>query len=153
MSILLQINNLTKSYDIKPLFNKLTLSISTNQHIAVVGRNGAGKSTLFKIIMGLESANTGEVKINNSTKIGYIRQQENPFELTETVIEFLMRSSKKEEWECAKLAGQFQIKKEQLTQPIGSFAGGYQMRIKIIAVLLEDPNLLLLDEPTNYLDL
>jgi len=153
MAILLQINNLTKSYDIKPLFNKLTLSVSTNQHIAVIGRNGAGKSTLFKIIMGLESADTGEVKINSNTKIGYIRQQENPFELSETVLDFLIRSSQKEEWECAKLAGQFQIKKRQLKQTIGSFAGGYQMRIKIISVLLKDPNLLLLDEPTNYLDL
>ncbi len=51
------------------------------------------------------------------------------------------------------MAGQFDMKKEQLHQEIGSFAGGYQMRIKIIAVLLDDPNLLLLDEPTNYLDL
>ena len=64
-----------------------------------------------------------------------------------------MRSSGKEEWECAKIAGQFDIKGKQLLQTIGSFAGGYQMRVKIIAMLLEDPNLLLLDEPTNYLDL
>jgi len=153
MSILLQINNLTKSYDIKPLFDGLTLSVSTNQRIGVIGRNGAGKSTLFKIIMGLESADSGSVNINGDTRIGYIRQQDNPFELSETVIDFLMRSSEKEEWECAKIAGQFYIKNEQLNQEIGSFAGGYQMRIKIIAMLLEDPNLLLLDEPTNYLDL
>ena len=152
MSILLQINNLTKSYDIEPLFDKLTLSVASNQHIGVVGRNGAGKSTLFKIIMDLESADSGDVQINASTRIGYIRQQDNPFELSETVIGFLMRSSEKEEWACARLAGQFDIKKEQLHQTIGSFAGGYQMRIKIIAMLLKDPNLLLLDEPTNYLD-
>ncbi|MBT3419518.1 MAG: ABC-F family ATP-binding cassette domain-containing protein [Candidatus Magasanikbacteria bacterium] len=153
MSILLQINNLTKSYDIEPLFKDLTLSISSNQHIGVVGRNGAGKSTLFNIIMGLESADTGEVNVHKDTTIGYIRQQDNPFDLSETVMGFLMRSSGKEEWTCAKLAGQFQIKKEQLHREIGSFAGGYQMRIKIISMLLKEPNLLLLDEPTNYLDL
>ena len=153
MSILLQISNLTKSYDIKPLFDGLTLSVSTNQHIGVVGRNGAGKSTLFKIIMDLELADSGDVNIHKNTNIGYIRQQDNPFELSEIVIDFLMRSSGKEEWECAKMAGQFQIKNEQLHQVIGSFAGGYQMRVKIIAMLLDDPNLLLLDEPTNYLDL
>ena len=153
MAILLQAHNLCKSYDRDPLFSGLTLSVSENQHIGVVGRNGAGKSTLFKIIMGLESADTGTVTIPDRTRIGYIRQQEDPFSLEETVIDFLMRSSGKERWECAKMAGQFHIKHEQLTQPIGSFAGGYRMRVKIIAVLLDDPNLLLLDEPTNYLDL
>jgi len=153
MSVLLQINNLTKTYDAEPLFDSLTLSITTNQHVGVVGRNGAGKSTLFKIIMDLESADSGEVKIFDGTRIGYIRQQDNPFDLSESVMGFLMRISGKEEWQCAKLAGQFQIKKEQLQRKIGSFAGGYQMRVKIIAMLLDEPNLLLLDEPTNYLDL
>lgn len=153
MSIGLQISNLKKSYDIEPLFDGLTLSVGKKQHIAVVGRNGAGKSTLFKIIMGLESAESGEIQIHKDTRIGYIRQQDNPFELSETVLGFLMRSSNKEEWECAKMAGQFDLKKEQLQETIESFAGGYQMRIKIIAMLLDDPNLLLLDEPTNYLDL
>ena len=153
MSVLLQINNLSKAYDIKPLFDKMSLSVSTNQHIGVVGRNGAGKSTLFKIILGLETADNGSVKIHDGTRIGYIQQQDNPFEPGENVIDFLMRASGKEEWECAKMAGQFQIKGTDLEKTIDSFAGGYQMRIKIIAMLLDDPNLLLLDEPTNYLDL
>jgi ATP-binding cassette, subfamily F, member 3 len=153
MAVLLQVNNLAKAYNLKPVFSGLTLTVATGQHIGVIGRNGAGKSTLFKIIMGLETADAGEIKIHPNTNIGYIRQQENPFEPTENVIEFLMRSSGKEEWECAKMAGLFDIKNEQLRQEIGSFAGGYQMRVKIVAVLLDDPNLLLLDEPTNYLDL
>jgi len=153
MSVLLQINNLIKTYDRRPIFDGLTLTISTNQHIGVVGRNGAGKSTLFKMIMKQEPLDDGEVIVHERTRIGYIRQQDNPFDLTETVIGFLMRSSGKDEWKCAKLAGQFHIKGEQLEREIGSFAGGYQMRIKIIAMLLDEPNLLLLDEPTNYLDL
>ncbi len=153
MSVLLQIDNLSKAYDIKPLFNKMSLSVSSNQHIGVVGRNGAGKSTIFKIILGLETADSGSVRIHDGTRLGYIQQQDNPFNPSETVIDFLMRSSGKEEWECAKMAGQFQIKGEDLKKIIDSFAGGYQMRIKIIAMLLDDPNLLLLDEPTNYLDL
>ena len=51
------------------------------------------------------------------------------------------------------MAGQFDIKYERLDMPIGSLSGGYQMRVKLSAMLLQDPNLLLLDEPTNYLDL
>lgn len=153
MSILLQINNLHKAYDIAPLFDDLTLSISSDQHIGVVGRNGAGKSTLFKIIMGEEAADSGSVNIHKNTRIGYLHQQKNAFELSETILDFLLRSSPKESWECAKLAAQFGITQKQLEQPIGSFSGGYHMRINILSLLLNDPNLLLLDEPTNYLDL
>jgi ATP-binding cassette subfamily F protein 3 len=153
MATLLQVNNLCKSYDVEPLFDELTLSVSTNQHIGVIGRNGAGKSTLFRIIVGEEESESGDVIVYNDTRIGYLRQQETLFGPTETVIDFLMRSSGKEEWECAKMAGIFDIKKEALVQPITSFAGGYQMRVSIIAMLLDEPNLLLLDEPTNYLDL
>jgi len=153
MATLLQVNNLCKAYDIEPLFDELTLSVSTNQHIGVIGRNGAGKSTLFRIIVGEEESESGDVTIYKDTRIGYLRQQETLFGPSETVIDFLMRSSGKEEWECAKMAGMFDIKKEALVQTITSFAGGYQMRVSIIAMLLDEPNLLLLDEPTNYLDL
>jgi len=64
-----------------------------------------------------------------------------------------MRVSDKQDWECAKIAGRFQIKGDMLEREIGSFAGGYQTRVKLVSMLLEDPNILLLDEPTNYLDL
>ncbi len=153
MPILLQVHNLRKSYDIKPLFDDLVLSVEEKKHIGVVGRNGAGKSTLFKIIMGEESAESGEVQVHPDTRIGYLSQQDTDLDLTKTVMEHLVDSSGKESWECAKMAGQFDLKNEQLEQTIGSFSGGYQMRVKLIAMLLNDPNLLLLDEPTNYLDL
>ena len=129
------------------------LSVEEKKHIGVVGRNGAGKSTLFKIIMGEETAESGEVQIHADTRIGYLRQQEDDLDLSQTVIDHLTQKSGKEVWECAKMAGQFDLKNEQLEQSIGSFSGGYQMRVKLIAMLLNDPNLLLLDEPTNYLDL
>jgi len=153
MAILLKAHNLTKSYDIKPLFDQLMLSVEEGKHIGVVGRNGAGKSTLFKIIMGEESTDSGEVQIHPDTRIGYLRQQEDNLDLSQTILEHLTKSSGKESWECAKMAGRFDLKNEQLEQPIGSFSGGYQMRVKLIAMLLNGPNLLLLDEPTNYLDL
>lgn len=150
---LLQLTNLEKAYHKRSLFSSLTLTISEKQHIAVIGRNGAGKSTLLRMIMGIEEADGGSIQIHEGTRIGYIRQQEPLFNDTETVIDFLMRSSGKPEWECAKLAGTFDIKHDQLTAVVSSLSGGYQMRVTLIAILLDDPNLLLLDEPTNYLDL
>ncbi|MCB9798546.1 ATP-binding cassette domain-containing protein [Candidatus Nomurabacteria bacterium] len=153
MSILLQISNLQKAYHQRPLFDGLSLSVENNQHIAVIGRNGAGKSTLFKIIMGEITPEDGEVQVYDKTRIGYIKQQEEDLDLSESVIDYLMEVSGKPSWECAKMAGTFDLKGDQLDRNIGSFSGGYHMRVKLLGMLLQDPNLLLLDEPTNYLDL
>jgi len=152
MKTLLTISQLQKTYGSRIIFENLSLTIGEKQKIAVIGRNGAGKSTLFKIIIGDEEKNSGTVTIHPTTRIGYLSQQD-PFDTKEIVMDFLQRRSQKEIWQCAKIAGQFNIKNEQLYQTIDSFAGGYQMRIKLIDLLLHDPNLLLLDEPTNYLDL
>ncbi len=152
MATLLQVNQISKSYGPHVIFENASLDISQKEKIAVIGRNGAGKSTLFKIIMGLEEVSAGDINVHPNTQIGYLTQH-NPYDLEETVMEFLLRDSNKQDFQCAKVAGQFQIKGKMLESKIGSFAGGYQMRVKLISMLLKDPNLLLLDEPTNYLDL
>lgn len=152
MSTLLQVNNLHKSFGPRVILSNVTLTIAEKQKIGVIGRNGAGKSTLFRIVVGDEQATSGEVLIHDNTRLGYLTQHD-PYSFDETVMEFLLRSTGKEEWQCAKMAGKFQIKNEMLNRTIGSLAGGYQMRVKLIDLLLHDPNLLLLDEPTNYLDL
>lgn len=152
MSTLLQINHLTKTYGPRVIFDDATLSIGEKQKIGVIGRNGAGKSTLFKMIVGEEEITSGEVNIHDTCRLAYMTQHD-PFELTETVMVFLLRDSGKEMWQCAKVAGAFQLKHELLEAEIGALSGGYQMRVKLVALLLHEPNLLLLDEPTNYLDL
>lgn len=152
MATLVHITNLRKSFGPHVILDGVNLTIAEKQKIGVIGRNGAGKSTLVKIMTGLEEYDSGEVMIHERTKLGYLEQHD-PFTPDETVIGFLMRSSSKEEWQCAKMASAFQLKGDILTAPIGSLSGGYQMRVKLTDILLQDPNLLLLDEPTNYLDL
>lgn len=152
MSILLQINGLEMAYGTQTILSGADISISDRQKVAVVGRNGAGKSTLFKLIVGEEEATGGKITIHGDTKIGYLTQQ-SPFEPGEKVMDFMMRYSEKESWECAKVAAQFQITNDLFDREVASLAGGYQMRVKLSAMLAREPNLLLLDEPTNYLDL
>ncbi len=152
MNTLLQINHLSKSFGPRVILDDVTLTITEKQKIGVIGRNGAGKSTLFKIIVGDETANAGHVSIPDTTRLGYLTQHD-PYTSEETVMEFLLRSTQQEEWKCAKIAGKFQIKNDMLEKKMGALAGGYQMRVKVVDLLLHDPNLLLLDEPTNYLDL
>jgi ATP-binding cassette, subfamily F, member 3 len=152
MSTLLQITNLSKAYGPHVILDEVNLNIIEKQKIGVFGRNGAGKSTLFKIIIGEEESDSGKVNIHDITRLGYLEQND-PFEENEIVMDFLQRYSDKEEWRCAKIASQFQITKDQLYNPVTDLSGGYQMRVKLSAMLLKEPNLLLLDEPTNYLDL
>ncbi|PIR55245.1 hypothetical protein COU74_02480 [Candidatus Peregrinibacteria bacterium CG10_big_fil_rev_8_21_14_0_10_36_19] len=152
MATLLQITGLCKSYGPQSILNDAELTVNDRQKIGLIGRNGAGKSTLFKILVGREEYDEGQVNIPAATRIGYLTQH-SEYTDEETVIDFLMRSSGKEDWECGKIAGSFQLKNEILEAKVSSLAGGYQMRVKLAAMLLQEPNLLLLDEPTNYLDL
>ncbi|MEI8361237.1 MAG: ABC-F family ATP-binding cassette domain-containing protein [bacterium] len=152
MSGLININKISKSYGPHVIFKEASFFVAKKQRIGVIGRNGAGKTTLFKMLLGEEPVDSGELAVFDTTRIGYLEQQER-FDHAESVISFLERDSGKENWECAKMAGIFQLKNETLDFKIGDLSGGYRMRVKLAAMLLRDPNLLLLDEPTNHLDL
>ena len=152
MKSLLQISKLKKSYGARTLFEDATASFGERQKIGVVGRNGAGKSTLFRILLEQEEADSGEVIRSRDLRLGYVEQHA-PFEPDESVLDFLKRYTGREGWECGKVAGRFALKGAYLEAPVSQLAGGYQMRVKLAAMLLGEPNLLLLDEPTNYLDL
>ena len=79
----------------------------------MVGRNGAGKSTLFKILIGEEEADTGEIIQSQDLRLGYL-EQKNPYEPGEKVLDFLQRYSGQEEWTCGKIAGRFGLKKRTI---------------------------------------
>ncbi len=152
MTVLIQIQNLGKNYGDNQLFANANVSIAEGQKIGVIGRNGAGKSTLCRLILNEEEPDAGVVVRHSALRLSYL-QQHDSFEPGETVLEFLIRHTGKEAWRCGKIAGSFQLKHELLETPVDQLSGGFQTRVKLAAMLLEDPNVLLLDEPTNYLDL
>ncbi|MEI7620592.1 MAG: ATP-binding cassette domain-containing protein [Candidatus Falkowbacteria bacterium] len=152
MSILLQVNNLGKSYGGQKIFSGLTFTVSSKQKIGVVGRNGAGKSTLFKILTNEEVADEGQIMIGSEARVGYLKQEEK-FEPQESALDYLKRTSGREEWTIKKLAAKFQLNEDRLNNLADNLSGGWRMRLKLTSMLLDEPNLFLLDEPTNYLDL
>ena len=89
-SLLIQVRDLNKNYGDKVIFKDACVSIVEKQKIGVIGRNGAGKSTLFKMIMGIEEADTGEIQHLPELQLGYIPQVD-PFEPEEIVLAFLER--------------------------------------------------------------
>ncbi|MDP3921064.1 MAG: ABC-F family ATP-binding cassette domain-containing protein [Candidatus Omnitrophota bacterium] len=152
MAVLLQLNNIRKEYGARAILEDASASFNEFQKIGVVGRNGAGKSTLCRIIIGQEEPDGGTLTFNNAMRLSYLEQHD-PYKPQDNVLDFLMRYTGKEEWECGEVAGRFQLKSQSLAAKIGELAGGYQTRVKLTAMLLRDPNFLILDEPSNYLDL
>jgi ATP-binding cassette, subfamily F, member 3 len=152
MAIVLQLQEISKSFGPRPLFNAATVSVAEGQRIGLIGANGAGKTTLFRLILQQESLDSGEVVLHPGARLGYLEQQE-VIDPAERILDYVMRVSGRESWECAKMAAAFLIPHERLEQPFANFSGGYQMRVRLAGILVREPNLLLLDEPTNYLDL
>jgi ATP-binding cassette subfamily F protein 3 len=152
---MIQITNLTKSFGGQTLFNDATLKVTNGQKIGFVGRNGSGKSTLFKMILGEESFDSGDISIPKNYMIGTLKQH---LVFTEKTVreECALVLPEDEQWnfyKIEKLLFGLGFSEADLEKDPMSFSGGYQIRINLVKLLATEPNMLLLDEPTNYLDI
>ncbi len=152
---MIQLKNLSKHFGEKTLFTDLNLILGQGQRVGLVGRNGTGKSTLFKLILGEEHADDGEISIPKGYKIGALKQH---LEFTEkTLVDetalALNEDDKYSIYKVEKILFGLGFTQEDLDKDPLSFSGGYQIRINLAKLLITEPNLLLLDEPTNYLDI
>jgi ATP-binding cassette subfamily F protein 3 len=146
---------ITKSFGERTLFENVTLVIAPRERVGLVGRNGMGKSTLFKIILGEEVSDGGEVAIPKNYRIGALEQHLR-FEgktILEEVISALPEDQIYDSWRGEKILFGLGFTEEDLERAPTYFSGGYQIRVKLAKVLVSSPDLLLLDEPTNYLDI
>lgn len=152
---MIQINNLTKSYGTRYLFENLNLKVGAGQKIGFVGRNGSGKSTLFKIILGEEPYDDGEIIIPKNYRIGTLRQHLHFTHKTvrEECASVLTGDAEHEVYRVEKILFGLGFTQEDLDKDPLSFSGGYQIRLNLVKLLVTEPNMLLLDEPTNYLDI
>lgn len=152
---MIQINNLTKSYGTRVLFEDLSLRLNSGNKVGFVGRNGTGKSTLFKIILGEEAYDSGEIIIPKNYSIGTLRQhlQFTHKSVREECASVLTGDMEHEVYRVEKILFGLGFTQEDLDKDPLSFSGGYQIRLNLVKLLVTEPNLLLLDEPTNYLDI
>ena len=148
----LQLKHIHKSYGPRVIFDEASVTLSSDQKVGFIGRNGAGKSTLCKIIIGEDTADSGEIVQSADLRLSYLEQHD-PFLPDDTVLGFLERHTGQPSWRCGEVAGRFQLKNDLLNAPVKSLSGGYQTRVKLTSMLLREPNFLVLDEPSNYLDL
>lgn len=177
---MLTFSGLAKSYAGRTLFAEAGLSLVKGDRLALVGPNGAGKSTLFRILLGLESSDAGDVTWMRGTRLGYLPQESEPAgdatvldlalglahaEMTPTsessgrsgVPAFEAAHTHAPDGETVARAKQIlaglAFREADFDRPARQMSGGWVMRARLARLLVEAPDLLMLDEPTNHLDL
>jgi ATP-binding cassette subfamily F protein 3 len=152
---MIELINISKSYPTGELYNDLNLRLNSGNKIGLVGRNGTGKSTLFKLILGEEHQDSGEIKFPKAYKIGALKQYFDFHEKTliEETAQALSEEDKYDVYKAEKILLGLGFSLEDFEKEPKSFSGGFQIRINLAKLLLTEPNMLLLDEPTNYLDI
>ncbi|MHB8095304.1 MAG: ATP-binding cassette domain-containing protein, partial [Candidatus Aminicenantales bacterium] len=149
------VDNLTKSYGKQNLFENVSFKVNRRERVGIVGRNGHGKTTLFRMIAGVEEADSGTISMPRNYRIGYV-EQHLEFK-AETVLDEaaggLAEDSPNEIWRVEKVLAGLGFSSEDLSRAPSELSGGYQVRLNLAKVLLADYQMLLLDEPNNYLDI
>jgi len=149
------IDNLSKGYVTQTLFEDASFIINPKERIGLVGRNGHGKSTLFRILTGLEEADSGDIRFPKGYRLGYLSQH---LDFTQPTIHAeaclgLPPGQEHEEWKVEKILMGLGFERSDFDRHPDEFSGGYQLRINLTKALVGEPDLLLLDEPTNFLDI
>lgn len=148
----LDVQNLTKRFGAKVLFENISFSIAEGQRVGLIAQNGTGKSTLLSILMGEEGKNGGEVIYRNGLRVACLVQSPT-FDPKETVLDACFNHHGDEEKVLKAKQILTQLKIADLNQPMDELSGGQQKRVALANTLITEPDFLILDEPTNHLDL
>ncbi len=151
--IVLDLQEVGKGFDGKPLFTGLNLLVENGDRIGLVGPNGAGKTTLLRMIVGDEEPSVGTMSIGYGVEIGYFAQDLAGLDPENTVLEELLESADMTPGEARNLLARFLFKGDDVFKSVSKLSGGERNRLVLAKLMLQKPNLLLLDEPTNHLDI
>jgi len=156
-SLVVQTADLTKGFGDRLLIDDLSFTLPRNGIVGVIGPNGAGKTTLFRMLIGDEKPDDGEIKIGDSVKISYVEQnragidpKKNVWQVVSDGLDFIKVGQV--EMPSRAYVGAFGFKGPDQQKPAGVLSGGERNRLNLALTLKEGGNLLLLDEPTNDLD-
>jgi len=156
-NIVVEVDHLTKGFGDRVLIDDLSFTLPRNGIVGVIGPNGAGKTTLFKTILGLEKADSGNVKIGETVKIAYVDQSRGGIDPTKSLWEVVSDGLDfikvgQVEMPSRAYVSAFGFKGPDQQKKAGILSGGERNRLNLALTLKLGGNLLLLDEPTNDLD-
>ena len=156
-NVVIEVEHLTKGFGDRVLIDDLSFTLPRNGIIGIIGPNGAGKTTLFKTILGLETPDSGNVKIGETVKISYVDQsrggidpKKSLWEVVSDGLDFIKVGMV--EMPSRAYVSCFGFKGPDQQKPAGILSGGERNRLNLALTLKQGGNLLLLDEPTNDLD-
>ena len=140
---LLEIKNLSKNYDKKPVLKDISLEISNGKIIGLLGKNGVGKTTLIKKIYE-------ELRTRKDIKVGYMPQvYEEVFDDYETVLDFIAPKTKDDITKARMYLGNLNFTKEEMEGSLKNLSNGTKAKLFLIQLVLNQCNVLILDEPTR----
>ncbi len=153
----IEAHNVSKAYGDKLLYENLNFVLPQNGIVGVIGPNGAGKTTLFRLIMGIEKPDSGEFKVGETVKLGYIDQMHAKIDPEKTVYQIISDGLDE-----IKIGGRFVNARAYLSRfnfsgadqekKAGVLSGGERNRLHLALTLKSEANVLLLDEPGNDID-
>ena len=154
---LLRAENITKKYGEKTIIENVNLELNRGEIVSLLGVSGAGKTTLFRLIMGLEQPDSGEITIGETVKIAYVDQQHKSIDPDKTVYETISNDSEfvrlgKREVNARAYVSRFNFTGADQEKLCGILSGGERNRLHLALTLKDEGNVLLLDEPTNDVD-
>lgn len=154
----IEAESVSKAFGDKLLFDNLNFNLPPNGIVGVIGPNGAGKTTLFRLIMGLEKPDSGNFRVGETVKVGYVDQQHTVIDPEKTVWEVVSEGN-----EQITLGGKlinsrayisrFNFSGTDQNKKAGVLSGGERNRLHLALTLKSEANVLLLDEPTNDIDI
>ena len=153
----IQFNDVSKAYGNKLLFEHLSFVLPPAGIVGVIGPNGAGKTTLFRLIMGLEQPDSGDITIGETVKLAYVDQQHKSIDPEKTVFQTIADGSDwirlgKRDVNARAYVSRFNFTGSDQEKRCGILSGGERNRLHLALTLKDEGNVLLLDEPTNDVD-
>lgn len=153
----IEIENLSKGFDKRLLIDDLSFSIPKNAIVGIIGPNGVGKSTLFRMIMGEEKPDGGNINIGSTVQLAYVDQSHKDLIPDKMIIEVVSQGSEFIQIGNTKInarayLGRFNFTGSDQQKKVGVLSGGERNRLHLAITLKEGGNVILLDEPTNDID-
>ena len=152
---MIKLQNIDKSYGSQVLFKDLSFFINKGEKVGLVGRNGHGKSTVFRMILGEEEPDSGQIIIPKGYSVGILKQHLE-FSMDTVLEECCLGLPEYEDyatWKVEKVLAGLGFTEADFERSPQEFSGGYQIRMNLAKLLVSEPDILLLDEPNNYLDI
>lgn len=152
---MIKVKDLSIAFAGQTIFEDVNFIVNRGEKVGLIGSNGSGKSTFLKVVLGQLEQDSGEVALPRGYKIGHLAQHIKFTHKTvvDEVCSVLPEEREYEGWKGEEILMGLGFSEEDMMKDPSEFSGGYQVKINLAKLLLDEPEMLLLDEPTNYLDI